>query len=149
MAERRMISKVVFSSDDFIELPPKARLLYTYMILYSDDHGFTNAVKRLIWESGASQSDLKTLIDKGYIIHFESGAYLVAHWPLMNKVQPSRATETAFAKDLEKVILNDDKVYILCQQDDDEQPTEEQIQAMRKQIADDLNSVSQQSDDKD
>ena len=133
-----MISKTVFSSDKFTDMTPQARLLYTYMILYSDDQGFTNGVKRLVWEAGASQTDLQTLIDKGYVIHFESGAYLIAHWLLMNKVPPSKASETPFSKELNSVFLNEDKVYTSYKND------EEQAQEIRKQIETDLIKVSQQ-----
>ena len=142
MAERRMISKKVFSSDKFTTLPAKAKLLYAYMILYSDDQGFSDSVKLSMTVAGASKSDLRKLIDAGYVIQFDSGAYLIAHWPLMNKVQPSRATETSFSKELDSVIENADHVYVLWQ------GAEEQTEEIRRQIADDLPTKCQQNADK-
>lgn len=142
MAARRMISKEVFSSDKFTALPVKAKLLYTYMVLYSDDRGFTNSIKLLMSVSGASRSDLRKLIEGGFVIQFDSGVYLIAHWLLMNKVQPSRATETLFSKELDSVVENADHVYVLCQE------TEEQAKEIRRQIADDLSTKCQQNVDK-
>ena len=141
MADRRMISKEVFDADKFIDLSPKARLLYVYMILHSDDSGFTNGIKKLMFEACASNSDLKALVKNGYVIQFESGVYLIAHWLLMNKVQPSRFKQTSFVKELASVILNEDKVYELYEE------TEEQAEAIRKQIADDFPALGQQKVD--
>lgn len=143
MADRRMISKSVFDSDKFTDLSSKARLLYVYMILHSDDSGFTNSIKKLMWEARASNSELKELVSSGYVIQFETGVYLIAHWLLMNKVQPSRAKETLFVKELASVVLNEDKVYELYEE------TEEQVEAIRKRIADDFPTLGQQKVDEE
>lgn len=142
MADRRMIAKEVFDADKFTDLSPKARLLYTYMILHSDDSGFTNSIKKLMFEARASNTDLKALIKSGYVIRFESDVYLIAHWLKMNKVQPSRFKETSFSKELASVYLNEDKVYELYDESD------EQAEEIRRQIADDFPDLSQQVDDK-
>lgn len=135
MAERRMISKSVIDNDKFSDLPVNARLLYMYMILYADDYGFTNSVKRLMWETEATKKDLSSLIESGFIIKFESGAHLIAHWLLMNKIQPSKIKETVFTKELESVVENEDHVYELYKE------TEEQAESIRNQIAESLNSA--------
>lgn len=139
MATRRMISKEIFGSDKFRELSPKARLLYVYIILYSDDQGFNNEIKKVMWETSSTNRELKTLIDKGYVIQFNSGVCLVAHWLLMNKVSPSRAQESSFSKEMENVIENEDHVYTMIQQDADT------VQTIRKQIVDSLSETCQQN----
>jgi hypothetical protein len=139
MATRRMISKEIFGSDKFRELSPKARLLYVYIILYSDDQGFNNEIKKVMWETSSTNRELKTLIDKGYVIQFNSGVCLVAHWLLMNKVSPSRAQESSFSKEMENVIENEDHVYTMIQQDADT------VQTIRKQIIDSLSETCQQN----
>ncbi len=88
-------------------------------------------------------SDIKALVKNGYVIQFESGVYLIAHWLLMNKVQPSRFKQTSFVKELASVILNEDKVYELYEE------TEEQAEAIRKQIADDFPALGQQKVDEE
>ena len=139
MATRRMISKEIFGSDKFRELSPKARLLYVYIILYSDDQGFNNEIKKVMWETSSTNRELKTLIDKGYVIQFNSGVCLVAHWLLMNKVSPSRAQESSFSKEMENVIENEDHVYTMIQQDADT------VQTIRKQIVDSLSETCRQN----
>lgn len=134
-----MISKEIFGSDKFRELSPKARLLYVYIILYSDDQGFNNEIKKVMWETSSTNRELKALIDKGYVIQFNSGVCLVAHWLLMNKVSPSRAQESSFSKEMESVIENEDHVYTLIQQDADT------VQTIRKQIVDSLSETCQQN----
>ncbi len=135
MAERRMIAKSVIDNDKFADLSVNARLLYVYMILYADDYGFVNSVKRLMRETEATEKDLDSLTGSGFAIRFESGVYLIAHWLLMNKIQPSRIKETVFTQELGSVIENEHHVYVPYQQ------TEEQEQAIRRQIAKSLEST--------
>lgn len=66
MADRRCISKEIYTQRKFLELPPTSRDLYTYLVLYSDIDGITEAysVMRMI---SATTADLKILDDCGYV----------------------------------------------------------------------------------
>ena len=74
MANRRMISKTVLCADTFTELPARTRLLYVYLIMEADDDGLIGTTKNALFLSGANAKDLRTLVDEGYIIKFDSFA---------------------------------------------------------------------------
>ena len=48
MAERRMFSKPLTSSDLFLEMPKDAQLLYFHLALDADDDGFINSPNKII-----------------------------------------------------------------------------------------------------
>ena len=48
MAERRMFSKSITESDDFINLSKEAQSLYFHLCMYADDDGFINNAKSII-----------------------------------------------------------------------------------------------------
>lgn len=66
MAERRCISKSVYTQRRFLELPLSTRDLYTYLVLHSDIDGVVEAysVMRII---GATVTDLKLLDERKYV----------------------------------------------------------------------------------
>lgn len=65
MADRRVISKSIYTQRRFLELPVSARDLYTYLVLHSDIDGVVEAysVMRII---NASISDLRLLDECNY-----------------------------------------------------------------------------------
>lgn len=119
MANRRMISKTILCSDAFTELSPRTRLLYVYMILEADDDGIIGTVKNALFLSGANAKDLKTLVEKNYVIKFDSDVYAIRHWLLMNKVQGTRKAVTAYIDELSHLAILPDKTYKFCQQNVD------------------------------
>ena len=46
MAEKRMFSRKVTDSDDFLDLPPLSQTLYFHLHMGADDDGFINAPKK-------------------------------------------------------------------------------------------------------
>lgn len=121
MAERRFISKQIFNDDIFTDLEVQTRLLYAYLILNADDDGFLKNTKQMMFLSGAGVNDLQTLVSAGYLYDFDSGVYVVRHWNMMNKVQPTRKTDTIYQSEKsELTIIND----IYCRQDVDNVSTQ-------------------------
>lgn len=47
MAEKRMFAKQTVTSDMFLDLPVKAKVLYFYLSLYADDEGFISCAKNI------------------------------------------------------------------------------------------------------
>ena len=87
MAEKRMFSKKIISSDKFMDMPPAAQILYFHLNLCADDDGFIDNLNSVVRMTGAKKSDLKQLIDNGYVIFFETGIAVIAHWRLHNTIQ--------------------------------------------------------------
>ena len=66
MAEKRMFSRELVESDDFLELPLSAQGLYMHICMEADDDGFVNNANRIRKVVEASQEDYQILFDKGY-----------------------------------------------------------------------------------
>ena len=103
MAERRMISKHIYDSDKFLDLPVTSQLLYTHLIIRADDDGFIGNVKRILLITKCSDVDLKLLISAGYVIPFETGVIVITDWNSFNRVPKSRYRPTQFLD--EKILL--------------------------------------------
>ena len=66
MAEKRMFSRELVESDQFLELPLSAQGLYMHICMEADDDGFVNNANRIRKVVEASQEDYRTLFDRGY-----------------------------------------------------------------------------------
>ena len=113
MANRRMISKAIYETDNFSEMPNSAQSLYTHYILQADDDGFVGNPKILLRMYGANDDDLKLLIAKGFLIPFEDGVIAITHWKMMNNIRKERYTPTNYKDDYQKLELTDQKSYKL------------------------------------
>lgn len=95
MAERRMLSKKIFQSRQFLMMPFEAQALYTHLILASDDDGVVEAfpIVRMI---GAKEDSLGLLVVKKFILPLNDDmVYFITDFEEQNKiradrVQPSR-----------------------------------------------------------
>ena len=47
MAEKRMFSRELVESDDFLDLPLSAQALYLHICMEADDDGFVNNANRI------------------------------------------------------------------------------------------------------
>ncbi len=117
MAERRMFAKTIVTSDDFLDMPHTARSLYFLLAMLADDDGFMNAPNSAIRQSGATISDMKLLIDKRYILTFESGVVVITHWKTHNYIQKDRYKPTAYTKEKSMLTINENGEYTECIQD--------------------------------
>ena len=87
MAERRMFSKSIIESDDFLDMPMSTQSLYFHLLGRADDDGFVSGVKRTMRMLGASDDDLKILLAKQYLIPFDDNVVFVKHWLIHNYIQ--------------------------------------------------------------
>ena len=113
MAEKRMFSSNVIDSDAFLDMSPTARLLYYDMGMRADDDGFIDSPKKIMRIIGASDSDLKELIDNGFILRFESGVIAIRHWYVNNRVRRDTYHETIYTEEKSRLLLEKNNVYQL------------------------------------
>lgn len=73
MAEKRMFSRELVESDQFLELPLSAQGLYMHICMEADDDGFVNNANRIRKVVDASQEDYRTLFDRGYLLQMAGG----------------------------------------------------------------------------
>lgn len=112
MAERRMFSKSVIRTDKFIDMPLSAQALYLHLSMEADDDGFITSAKMVQRSIGASEDDMKLLIVKGFVIPFESGVVVIAHWKKSNYIQKDRYKPTTMIQERAMIVLEND-VYRL------------------------------------
>lgn len=112
MAERRMFSKTVISSDLFIDMPVSAQLLYFHLGMCADDDGFVNNPKQIQRGVGCNIDDLKILQAKGFIIPFDSGVIVITHWNINNQIRKDRYRETSFKNELSLITKDKNRIYI-------------------------------------
>ena len=109
MAERRMFNKKITDSDEFLDMPAEAQMLYFHLSMHADDEGFVypKSIMRMI---GARDDSLKLLIAKKFVIWFDSGVIVIRHWRLNNYLRSDRYVETQFCEERSTLELVD-KTY--------------------------------------
>lgn len=96
MAQRRMFSRKITESDQFLDLPMSAQVLYFHINMQADDDGFVGNAKTIKRMIGASDDDLKLLIAKQFLIPFETGIVVIRDWKIHNYIQKDRYSETFY-----------------------------------------------------
>ena len=112
MANRRMFSKIIVDSDDFLDMPVSARLLYYDLGMRADDDGFVNP-KRVMRLTGASSDDLRILLVKKYVLSFENKILVIRDWKVNNFIRPDRYTPTIYKEYLKQLKTLETKQYKL------------------------------------
>lgn len=112
MANRRMISKEYLANNDaFYSMPLSTQALYYHLILSADDDGFIGAPKNKCNEIGAKPKDLNMLIEKRFVIAFESGVVVIKAWNIHNYISPSKKRPTLYQKELNELEVKADGSY--------------------------------------
>src|SRR6266446_6139663 len=95
MAQRRMFSSQIVSSDAFLEMPMTSQALYFHLGMSADDDGFVSP-RKILRMIGAGEDDLKVLLSKGFVIPFDSGVIVITHWKQNNYIQADRYSPTIY-----------------------------------------------------
>lgn len=110
MAKRRCISIDFYDSEEFCEMPPSAKHLYTELILHSDDDGVVINPKAVLRICKTTSVMLEMLVRKKFLLEID-GVYIIRHWYVHNRVQPSRKVDSIYSKTLFKLYINDQNEY--------------------------------------
>lgn len=111
MAKKRMFSKQVTESDDFLAMPLSTQALYFHLGMDADDDGFINSPKRIRRTIGASEDDFNLLIAKQFIIPFESGVVVQRHWKINNYIRKDRYTPTVYTEEKGLLTVTKNQLY--------------------------------------
>ena len=106
-----MFAKSVVLADAFLDLPVRARCLYFMLGMVADDDGFVNSPKGVQRQCGASAADLKTLIDRDYLIAFDSGVVVLRHWRVHNLLKKDRYKQTDHVEEKAQLVLEETRTY--------------------------------------
>lgn len=116
MAQRRMFSQKVVETDKFLDMALTAQTLYFHLGMNADDDGFVGnpkSIKRMI---GASEDDLKTLVQKDYIVVFDDGVVAIKDWLVSNYVKKDRYNGTIYSEDRKLLAIDRNKRYQIAAQ---------------------------------
>lgn len=113
MAERRMLTKKITDSDEFIALPSSTQAFYLHLTMAADDDGFNNQVQMAMFKAHASVDDLRLLLAKRFIIQFNNGVIVIKHWRMANALRKDRYTATAYQEELKMLKIKDNGAYSL------------------------------------
>lgn len=111
MAERRMFTKKVTDDDNFVNLSASAQALYLHLTMGADDDGFCNQISASMFKAHASVQDLEALLEKRYLLQFETGVIVIKHWRMANALRKDRYTQTAFKEELSRLKIKDNGAY--------------------------------------
>lgn len=111
MAERRMFAKSIVLSDAFLDMPLSARCLYFTLGMLADDDGFVGNPKSIMRQCGASQDDMLVLLQKRYVLGFESGVIVIKHWKINNYLRNDRSQETTYLEEKSTLALDAKNAY--------------------------------------
>lgn len=117
MAEKRMYSKKITDSDDFISLSSSSQALYFHLNQGADDDGFNNQIQMAMYKAHASLDDLKVLLAKRFILQFDNGIVVIKHWWINNTLRKDRYTTTNFQEELQKLDIKENKSYTFKKED--------------------------------
>ena len=116
MAEKRMFSREVVESDNFLELPLSAQGLYMHICMEADDDGFVNNANRIRKVVEASQEDYQILFDRGYLLQLSNGLVVVAHWRICNTIRKDRYKPTVHQSEYKKLKVCDNVYTLGCKE---------------------------------
>lgn len=111
MAERRMFSKSVVMSDVFLDLPMSTKCFYFMLGINADDDGFIGNPKAIMRQCGATQDDMDVLLDKRYILGFESGVIVIKHWRMNNYIRNDRYKTTTYLEEKKTICVDERGAY--------------------------------------
>lgn len=111
MANKRMFSKQITTSDAFMDMPVSSQLLYFHLNMEADDDGFVGNPKRIMRMLGANDDDFKILLVKRFLLPFQSGVVVIKHWLLHNAVRKDMYQETQYLDEKKQLQIKENKVY--------------------------------------
>lgn len=111
MAERRMFAKSIVLSDAFLDMPLTARCLYFTLGMLADDDGFVSSPKAIMRQCGTSQDDMAILLQKRYVLGFDSGVIVIKHWRINNYLRNDRYQQTTYIEERDTLTLDQKGAY--------------------------------------
>lgn len=127
MAERRMFAKTIIDSDAFLDMPQSSQLLYFHLSMRADDEGFINNPKSIMRNVRCTEEDIIQLINKKFIIPFESGIVVIKHWKIHNYIAKDRFKPTKYQDEKSELALDENNSYTTCIQNVDKMDTQDRL----------------------
>lgn len=146
MAQKRMFNLKVTDSDKFLDLPLSSQALYFHLNMHADDDGFVDSTKKIKRMIGASDGDLRLLMEQGFILPFESGVIVIKDWKIHNYIPKDRYQKTIYTTEFSRLSVAENKSYTECIQNVDNMYTQNRIDKIKEdKISLDKQSVDEKN----
>lgn len=109
-----MFAKTIIDSDAFLDMDLSTQALYFHLAMRADDEGFVNNPKRIMRTIGAIQNDYYVLLERNFIISFQSGIIVIKHWKMHNYIRKDRLKKTAYQEEKNMLETKDNGSYKLA-----------------------------------
>lgn len=93
--KRRMFSKEITNSSDFLSMPDSCQALYLYLGVNADDDGFFQLHTTMVI-ADHRPDDLKVLHAKGFVHVFDERVLVLPHWHTNNFIRKDRYAPSPF-----------------------------------------------------
>lgn len=95
MAQRRMFSKTITNSSQFLMMPSSSQNLYFHLGMNADDDGFCEHFS-LMRMTDSKPDDLKILQAKGFVSVFDEKVLVIKDWKENNYLRSDRYTPSKY-----------------------------------------------------
>ncbi len=143
MAQKRMFANSVVMTDNFLDMPSSAKCFYFVLGMNADDDGFITSPKAMMRYCGASADDFEILLQKKYLIQFESGVIVLTHWKVNNNVQKDRYKPT-LCEEKSMLGIKENGEYYLLQDVDKVEVVQNEIEVMKYNFDDKLETCTEE-----
>ena len=106
-----MFSQRITESDAFTSLPFAAQALYFHLGMLADDDGFINNAKRISVMLDMPEGTLELLIEKRFLLSFESGVVCIKHWKINNSIRTDRYKPTHYQDEYNSLTIKSNNAY--------------------------------------
>ena len=105
MANRRMFSKTITNSSNFLMMPQSSQNLYFHLGMNADDDGFCEhfTIMRM---TESKPDDLKILHSKGFVFVFDDRVLVILDWKENNYLRPDRYNPSKYLELYKNELLN-------------------------------------------
>lgn len=112
-----MFSKRVIDTDEFLDMPATAQMLYFHLAMNADDDGFVGKPKTIMRMCRASEDDLTVLLGKQFVISFDTGVIVIRHWRIHNFIRKDTYHPTIYEREKSMLCTDKTDAYSLDQND--------------------------------
>lgn len=94
MENKSIITMKIIDIDEFLNMKLSTQCLYFHLYLRSDEDGFVGNPSKIMNIIGASEDDLKLLIDKRFVLMFKDGVIVIKHLRVYNALSQNLNYDT-------------------------------------------------------
>jgi len=111
MAVKRMLSKHIIKSDQFLDMPASTQALYFHLCMEADDDGIVSNPRLVMRQCSCTADDIHLLLAKKFVLQFKSGVLVIKHWLIHNTIQSDRYTPSTYTEERNSLLIKENRAY--------------------------------------